>query len=238
LLFSPFTRIPTNGCTSTFANRSKCCLQTLSPDETAKFLQVCKKQGLTVTTMCAAAFSKSIADELVRLGVSNAPKLQLCFVVDTRGVCVPPVSPNDMSIHAASLPPCMTPTENLSVFDLARNFRSFIVQHLPRLLDYAHLLADRLSGLQPAHVFCPSLVVSSWSAKPPILPKYQTSAVVGAELFQNVAHTGWLALSVYSPVKDGPLCLSLFAAVPRFDPELVERISQGGIENIKRTLRE
>jgi len=235
------TAVPNNGCRSTARNRSMHVHCPLTVHETQALLKSLKDKKLTVTTAVTAAFADALAEEL---HASEAPTLKLCVVVDSRGLCAPPVDPMDLSIHVTSAPlflagPALFAPRG-SVVALAAALKAHLAASMERLLDFAVVWAHRAAALQPAHarwgVQMPSLVVSSWSSKPPVASQYAEYAVKGGLLFQNVAHAGWLALSVYTPVQGGPLVVSVLAPVPRFAAEFVDRVAAGGARRVRALL--
>jgi hypothetical protein len=221
----------------TSGNRSACLLRVLSEADTARFVQRCKEERVTVTTGATAAFAGALGALLSGSGDAATPPLHIVCVCDTRTLCEPAVDSRDMSAHVTALPSFIS-SRGTHMWDFAREFKAHVAEHWGHMLQYAALWSDVLLALQPSRFRSPSLVVSSWSGKSPVGPRYSTFHVLGGELLQNTAHCDWISLSLYtiSTKWGNRLHLSVLAPAPRFAPELLQRVADGGVGRIRDSL--
>lgn len=139
------------------------------------------------------------------------------------------------------------------VWEVAKMYGDFLTAHTTReaLVFGARMMPFNLSN-QPISVNPPTLVVSSWSPKSPIVERYacasppqageekrkrRVDVVVDDALFaMNGSINGWVTISVYTVVDK--LHVTLLAPVPRFHEEEVQKVHQGGRMRMMNMIKE
>jgi len=211
--------------------------QQLSEKETLALLEACKRRGTSVTgALMAAALqsaSRCVSRARIEQSVPNDFTMTGCFVASTRKVGN--VNDEVLSHFASGSFVRVNKCEAESFWATAQTVKTKIANVQDNML-YVALMGYFGMSLMPLFTPEPTVCISSWSPKSPLLDTYGPWTLVDGELLQNTRHVVYPIMSTYT-VK-GRLHLSLFGLVPRFEPETLQDFLSGTVQCLRQVVKE
>ena len=223
-------------------NDTICLCQKFNESETEAFIARCKEHKVSVTAAATAVYLETAA-ELKYQELKRKFSIYASLVADSRKFATPATPATDLAPHVYVLPPFWTQEvewvekdDTSRTWTMAGEVKEFLRNYLSQPKEpiaYADMIGFFLS-LQPAKPNSPVVNVSSWSAQSPVQKEYAGTRVEGVELFQNMACTSHVNLSLYTFVNK--LNMSIFVATPRFRKDVIEELNRKVGEKLRRMI--
>jgi hypothetical protein len=232
--------------------------ENLTKEETQQLLTICRKEGITITSMILSIYLHAVGKVIVTNQSDNHNKLHLCGLVaaDVRNIVKTDkelllLKPDLSSMHITALfhKTSSIDKNNLtssnkklpftSIVEQAKEIRNNLNQQSNNGITVS---AGYLTGL--ALVYLPleytpsvSLFITSWGAKNPIQEQYgEETWVEHAAIYHPFPYGPQPNLSCYTVA--GKLYLSLMGQDPIFSKEIISKISSLGREMVGEVLKQ
>ena len=210
----------------------------LTKTETAKLLEHCHREGVTVTSAISSA-NLCLAATLV--GHSRA-KLGYAIAADTRRRCLPPVPNHDLSYQVSGVLVFSVPTNEISttsngLWQLAKMFQN----HLKTSIDAGQILImgklmgkfyeKSLKSIDLAET--PTGGFSNWGCLP-FEEQYGQWKLSALSVLSNLTRVPMPILIAHTV--NGVLTIAFFGAVPFLSSSTLEKLRDGTMQNLRQMI--
>lgn len=244
----PTSRIPFNEIDFTLGDMAKHChtesfFDSLSQEETKKFIERCKQNGVTVTPAVGSAVIAAIAP-LVSRHDNQETRLLTSLAADTRRRCVPIVPNHDLSYQVAGtlafdLPTRNAPTTSESLWQVAKVF----AQHLQYCIDSNQILSIGMimnnlyqKSFDPPDVNqIPTCGISSWGVLP-FQEQYGPWQLNGTLPLCNLISVA-IPMVLLQTV-NGVLTVACMGADPVFSPRHIENLCNETMRKLRQMIED